>query len=300
MKPKIKKERLPTPRFSEFKNYLIAVFKKRVFIVFLLLGVIAFFIPIIAPSFSPPIALDVFLVFIGFVWAAFLAYRDLYHTYQRGVVTVPVEKNKRSGVAISFVPEKEYLYSIADPYSGQDHHITQMQNNKGIKCHFDERGIFYINGEVYYIMAKGGLEINFHLFNSGDMSLDILSIYVDDNLDLNHLRVYLDGVYLRGSKVRFPLHLKKGEFITLQARHKISLGTGSTDTLFAADMRSLPQSILYDVIVNTSNENGKRQSYVAELATSSKSLVDLYLNQWREYGQQEYLVLAGNNPVGDM
>jgi hypothetical protein len=197
------------------------------------------------------------------------------------------------------VTGNEYRYSIDDPYAGQNLHITRMQNNKSMKCRFDERGIFFINDEVYYLMGRGGLEINFQLFNSGDVPLDILSVYVDDNLDLSHLRIYLDGVYLLGNRVRFPLHLKKGEFITLQSRHRISPSMGSSDALFAADMRSFPRSILLDVIVNTSNEKGKRQSYVAELPTPSKSLVDLYVNQWREYGQQEYLVLVGDVEVGD-
>lgn len=299
MKPTKQKEKPSKPRFSEFKNFILELFKVRVFLYFLLLGMLAFLIPIVIPEFPLSIVFGVCIIFVGFVWTAFLEHRDLLRAYQRAVVTVPVEKNKRSGVAISFVPGNEYLYSIADPYSGQNHHITQMQKNKGMKCHFDERGIFFINDEVYYLMGRGGLEINFQLFNSGDVALDILSVYVDDNLELNHLRVYLDGVYLLGNRVRFPLRLEKGEFLTLQSRHKISLGMGSNDALFAADMRSLPKSILYDVIVNTSNEYGKRQSYVAELTTPSKSLVDLYVNQWREYGQQEYLVLVGHSEAGD-
>jgi hypothetical protein len=174
-----------------------------------------------------------------------------------------------------------------------------MQNHKAMKCRFDERGIFFVNDEIYYLMARSGLEINFQLFNSGDVTLDILSIYVDDNLELNHLRIYLDGVFMRGGKVQFPLRLEKGEFITLQARHNISLGLGSTDALFAADMCSLPATILYDVIVNTANKNEKRQSYVAELPTPSKDLVDLYVRQWQEYDQMEYLVLSGQRKVGD-
>ena len=261
---------------------------------FLLLGMLAFLVPLVLPEFPLPIVLGLCFLLAGFIWAAFLDHRDLLRAYQGAIVTVPVEKNKRSGVAFSFVPGNEYRYSIADPYSGQNLHLSKMQNNKDMKCHFDERGIFFVNGEVYYLMSRGGLEINFQLFNSGDVPLDILSVYVDDSLDLNHLRVYLDGIYLRGNKVRFPLRLKKGEFLTLQTRHKISLGMGSTDALFAADMRSLPKTILYDVIVNTSNDRGKRQSYVAELATPSNDLVDLYVNQWREYGQQEYLTLAGH------
>ena len=297
----MKQEEKPSkPRFSEFRNYILGLFKMRIFLFCLLLGVLALLAPILIPEFPLTfIVLGVCVIFVGFVWAAFLDHRDLFRAYQGSVVTVPREKNKRSGVAISFVRKNEYLYSVADPYSGQNLHIMRMQSNKGIKCHFDERGIFFINGEVYYMMARGGLEINFQLFNSGDVPLDILSVYVDDNLDLSHLRIYLDGVFLNGTKVRFPLHLEKGELVTLQSRHTISLGMGSTDALFAAEMRSLSKSILYDVIVNTSNEYGKRHSYVSELATPSKSLVDLYVNQWREFDQQEYLVLAGHSRAGE-
>jgi hypothetical protein len=266
----------------------------------LLLGLLVSFVQILIPTFFFFIVFGVCIIFAGFVWAAFLDRRDLLHAYQMAAVTVPVERNKRSGVAISFVPENEYRYSIADPYEGQKIHITRMQNHKAMKCRFDERGIFFVNDEIYYLMARSGLEINFQLFNSGDVSLDILSIYVDDNLELNHLRIYLDGVFMHGSKVQFPLRLEKGEFVTLQARHNISLGLSSTDALFAADMCSLPETILYDVIVNTSNKNGKRQSYVAELATPSKDLVDLYVRQWQEYDQMEYLVLSGQRKVDDV
>jgi len=290
-------EKLPKPRYFEFKNFILGIFKRRVFLYFLLLSFLAFILPLLPPKFPLSSAVGVSILFVGFVWAAFLNYRELSLAYQRGVVTVPIEKNKRSGIAITFVPGNAYQYSIADPYSGQNLHITQMQNNKTMNCHFDERGIFFVNGEVYYLMAMGGLEINFQLFNTGDVPLDILSVYLDDNLDLSHLRVYLDGVFLNGGKVRFPLHLKKGEFITLQSRHKISVGLGSNDALFAADMRALPKTILYDVIVNTSNHKGKRQSYVAELATPSQELVDLYVKQWREYDQKEYLVLSGYGQV---
>jgi len=293
-------EKSPRPRFSEFKNFILGLFKRRIFLFCLLLGVLVSIVPILIPEFSLSVVLGICIIFIGFVWAAFLDHRDLFRAYQGAVVTIPREKNKRSGVAISFVRENEYLYSIADPYAGQNHHLTRMQNNKGIKCHFDERGIFYIKDEVYYMMARGGLEINFQLFNSGDVPIDILSVYVDDNLEQHHLRIYLDGVFQSGSKVRFPLHLKKGEIVTLQSRHTVSVGMGSNDALFAADMQSLPRSILYDVVVNTSNDSGKKQSYVAELATPSKALVDLYVNQWREYDQQEYLVMVGQDQVKDM
>ena len=272
---------------------MLALFKKQFLTVCLLFGILVFFVPIAIPEFPYSIVFGVCIIFAGFFWAAFLNYRDILSA-QMSAVTVPVEKNKRSSVAISFVPENEYQYSIADPYEGQSHHITRMQKNNAMQCHFDERGIFFINDEVYYLMARGGLKINFQLFNSGDVSLDILSIYVDDNLEHKHLRIYLDGIFQHGSKVRFPIRLEMGEFITLESRHNIAPGSEATDALFASDMCSLPKTILYDVIVNTSNKNGKRQSYVAELQTGSKYLVDLYVNQWREYKQKEYMKLAGD------
>ncbi|HSG41846.1 MAG TPA: hypothetical protein VLA72_01715 [Anaerolineales bacterium] len=290
----------PGFRLSEFKDFILSLIKRRILIICLLLGLVVFLAPILFPEFLMAIVLGMFIIFVGFFWAAFLDHRDLLRKYQGSVVTVPREKNKRSGVAISFVRENEYLYSVGDPYAGQNLHITRMQSNKGIQCHFDERGIFFINGEVYYTMATGGLEINFRLFNSGDVPLDVLSIYVDDDLDLSHLRVYFDGVFLNGNKVRFPLRLEKGELVTIQSQHKISLGVSSTDSLFAADMRSLPKSILYDVIVNTSNDNGKRQSYVAELETPSNFLVDLYIKQWQDFDQQEYLDMAGHGDKDDV
>lgn len=295
----MEKGRPPKPGFSEFKYFIRDLFKRRVLVVSLLAGILVASIQVVIPVFSFSVVIGLCIMFTGFLGAAFLEHHDLLRKYQMSVVTVPVERNNQSGITVSFAIGNEYQYSIADPYERQNAHLALMEKNKAMKCRFDERGRFFINDEVYYSMARGGLEINFQLYNSGDVSLDILSIYVDDNLELNHLRIYLDGIFLHGGKVKFPLRLEKGEFITLQSRHHISFGRDSTDALFAADMRILPANILYDVIVNTSNKNGKRQSYVAELATHSKDLVDLYQKQWQEFDQMEYLVLSGMRSVGD-
>jgi hypothetical protein len=45
--------------------------------------------------------------------------------------------------------------------------------------------------------------------------------------------------------------------------------------------------------------NGNRQIYTGEIKTSPQALKDLYVQQWREYGQEEYLMLAGYSLTGD-
>ena len=122
---------------------------------------------------------------------------------------------------------------------------------------------------------------------------------MNDDLDLAHLRIYNEGVFLHGDRVRLPLRLPKGEVITLQAKHKISLALGSNDGLFAADFRALPRLILHEVAVEAVDANGNRQIHTGQIKTDSQSLKDVYIKQWREYGQEEYLMLAGDRLTGD-
>jgi hypothetical protein len=104
---------------------------------------------------------------------------------------------------------------------------------------------------------------------------------------------------VHGSKLSLPLRLAKGELLTLQSQQKISLALGSNDDLFAADFRALPRFILHEVAVEAVDASGQRQIYTGEIKTSSQSLKDLYIKQWREYGQEEYLLLAGDGLAGD-
>ena len=185
------------------------------------------------------------------------------------------------------------MYSISDPYSGQDVQITRMQNTKGLTCRFDERGIFFINDQVYYMMGKGGIEFNIQIQNSGDNPLEVTALHTYDDLDLSHLRIYNDGLFLHGSRLRLPFHLGRGELITLQSKQKISSTMGSSDALFAADFRALPRFILHQVVAEAVDPDGRKLTFTSEIKTPSKPLADLYMKQWQEYDQDEYLVLAG-------
>jgi len=282
-----------------FLDYITTIFKKRIFALFMILGVCALLLSFFAAEFLLPSIFSTGIIFIGFVWRTFQVYQELSLAYQKAITPIPFQKNRRSGLTVSFVPGNEYVYSISDPYSGQDGHITRMQNTKGMDCRFDERGIFFVNGQVYYMMGKGGLEINFQILNSGDAPLDLVAIHIYDDLDLNHLRIYNDGVFLHGSRLRLPLQLAKGELVTLQSRHYISLTMGTTESLFAADFRALPRLIAHELAVEAVDATGNRQTFTGELKTLSKNLKDLYARQWREYGQEEYLVLAGAIVIGD-
>lgn len=278
-----------------FLDYIVVIFKKRIFLLLLFLGVAALILSYAVPEFWLPPEVSVGIILFGFVWRAFQVYQELSLAYQDVITPKLVQKNRRSGLSISFVPGNEYVYSIADPYAGQEAQLDQMQNTKGMRCHFDERGRFFINDKVYYSMGRGGLEINMQILNPGDKPLEVVAIYVNDDLDLNHLRVYSEGVYVNGSRLHLPLKLGKGELITLQARNRISLAMGSNDGLFAADFQALPRLILYEVMVEATDAAGKRQVFWAELKTASKTLKELYYKQWREFDQQDYLMLAGGN-----
>jgi hypothetical protein len=296
MKPSTPKVDRPSTGFIDF---ILAIIRKRIFILFLLLGMAALVLQFTVPGFSLPPVLSLGFVFFGFIWSAFQVHRELALAYERAITPIPFEKNRRSGLSISFAQGSEYAYSIADPYAGQDAHINRMQNTRGMNCHFDARGIFFINGQVYYIMGRGGLDLNIQIINLGDGPLEITAIHVYDDLDLNHLRIYHDGTFLHGDRVRLPLRLAKGELLALQAKHKITLALGSNDGLFAADFRALPRFILHEVVVEAVDANGNKQIYTGEIKTASQSLKDLYVKQWREYGQEEYLMLAGDSLKGD-
>jgi len=50
---------------------------------------------------------------------------------------------------------------------------------------------------------------------------------------------------------------------------------------------------LHELSFDTVNVNGRRHTYVSEIETSTGPLKELYVKQWREYDQEEYLVIAG-------
>lgn len=281
------------PPLSEFKNFIFEIVKKRVFLFSMILGVSALVIQLTLSEFSLPQFYTFGFVFLGLAWSAYQAYKDLSLKYQKALSQIPAEKVKNSNFLISYVHGNEYSYSLPEPFSGRNELITKMQNTKGVKSHFDERGIFFISDKVYYLMGKGELEINIQLQNSGDLPLNVLSVEVDHNLRLNHLLLSHDGIFLHGKQLPLPCHLESGELVTFQARYAATINRGSNDALFAADFRALPKFITHRISVSTVDTSNSRQTYDSELKTPSKPLIDLYVKQWKEYDQEEYLVLAG-------
>jgi len=288
----MKKMNLSSSRLPEFGNFIVTLFKNRIFLLFLALEIVLLLVEFFTPEFSLPQIYYFGFILIGIIWASFQIYRDLSSAYQNAS-SIPAEKITKSELSLSFVNGNEYTYSISDPYVGQNLYITRMQKTRGVKCRFDERGVLFINDEVFYVMGKGNLDINIRIENSGDLPLDILNVYLENNLDLRHLLIFNDDIFLNGNRLRFPFHLKHGEFAVLQLESKIRLNKGSNNPLFAADLRSLPKSILHKVTFDTIDVDKKKQTYVSTIETLTGSLVDLYVKQWREYEQEEYLVLAG-------
>lgn len=278
--------------FRELRKFFAAIFKRRVFLLFLLLDGVFYLLQIYTDKFSLTPTYYLGVLFIGFVWSAFQVYLDLSLAYRSKLNTMPVGNKPKSELSVLFPVENRYTYSISDPYEGRNSYITEVQNNRAVESRFDERGIFYINNEIYYVMGKGGLDINIRLHNSGTPALDILSVDFDHNLNLSHLRIADVGVFHHGRKLRYPVHLEGGEIIALQLRYKISINQGSTAGLFAADFRSLPVSIVHEVLFETKDADGKNQTYTSEVKTPSKPLIEMYVKQWQEYRQDEYLVLA--------
>lgn len=298
MKPLEKKTDASTPPFFGFKDFMAAVLRNRIFLFCAALDIIAL---ILAWFKLVPLLLPVYyvgLAFVGFVWAAFRAYRDLSLAYRDVVSPQPVEKVLRSEISISFPVGNEYAYSISDPYVDKNLYITRMQKTRGVKCRFDERGIFFINGKVYYPMTRASLTINFRVENTGDLPLEVLTVHFDNNLDLNYLKLFNDDVFESGKKLRFPFSLKSGEFVLLQAQYKISAGKDSSNDLFAADFRALPRLILHELSFDTRDVHGREQTMHATIEVPSKPLIDLYVKQWREFDQDEYLFLAGQSTAG--
>jgi len=288
----MKKMNLSSSYLPEFGNFVVTLFKNRIFLLFLALDVVLLFVEFFTPEFSLPQIYYFGFILIGIIWASFQIYRDLSSAYQNES-SISAEKITKSELSLSFANGKEYIYSISDPYAGQNLYITRMQKTRGVKCRFDERGVLFINAEVFYVMGKGSLDINIRIENSGDLPLDILNIDLENNLDLRHLLMFNDDIFLNGNRLRFPFHLKQGEFTVLQLKSKICLSKGSNNPLFAADLRSLPKSILHEVTFDTMDVDKKRQTYVSSIEIPSQPLIDLYVKQWREYEQEEYLVLAG-------
>lgn len=284
---------MPLHPFTEFVIFFLVVLRQQTFSRSLFVCAAAFIFQLLIPDFSLPLVFYLAIIFVGFVWSAFLVDSDLSQAYRKLMPSASA-KTQASDLSISFPNGNEYSYAISDPYDGKNIYMTSMQNTKGVKCRFDERGVFFINGKVYYSMVTASLEINLHLQNSGNSMLDVLSINVDDNLNLNHLRFSNEGIFRHGRKPQYPFRLESGELAVLKIRYKVSINRGSSEALFAADFQALPRFILHAVAVNTMNVNREKQSYVSEIKIPSKPLVELYVKQWREYDQEEYLVLSGH------
>ena len=300
MKSASQKNGSSNPPLSEFRKFILAILRRRVFLISLFLGIIALLIQLILSEFSWPQFYAFGFMFVGFAWSAYQAYRELSLAHQKVTSQITDGKKPRSALSILPVIGNKYEYSLSDPFFGKNHLLTGMQNTKDVKSHFDERGVFFVNGKVYYRMGKGSLEINIQLHNSGDLPFDILSMETDNNLNLNHFAMSYEGIFLHGKKLRLPLHLESGELITLQLRYRISINRGSNESLFAADFRSLPRSIIHEVSIDTATTGKNKETCTSEIKILSRPLIDLYVKQWREYDQEEYLVLAGYDLEGDI
>ena len=279
---------------------MVAVLRNRIFLIFLSVDILALSLPLLNPRFALPQVCYFGFAFAGFVWSAFRAYRDLSLAYRNIISPKPVEKITRSELSISFLVGNEYAYSMSDPYAEHGVYISRMQKSKGVKCHFDGRGRFFINDKVYYPMSKASLAINIRAENSGELPLEVVAIHLENNLDLNYLNLSNVEVCLAGKKPGLPLPLKSGEFVLLQAKYEISASKDSNNGLFAADFRALPRSILHEISFDTRDVHGKEQTYVAKVEIASRPFIDLYVKQWREYDQEEYLALAGYSLAGHM
>ena len=295
LQPLVMKTDPSLPPFFGFRNFIVAILRNRIFLLFLVLDALALSLQWLNPLFSLPQSYYFGLAFAGFVWSAFRAYRDLSLAYRNILFPKPVEKIPRSELSVSFLTGNEYAYSISDPYAGHNLHITRIQKTRGVKCRFDGRGVFLINDKVYYPMSKASLTINIRMENTGDLPLEVLSIHLENRLDLNYLSLSNEEVSLYGKKLGFPFPLKSGEFVLLQSKYTISASKDSNDDLFAADFRALPRSILHEISFDTRDIQGKVQTYVASIETPSRPLIDLYVKQWQEFDQDEYLLLAGHS-----
>lgn len=293
MKPLFKKPELPLHPFAGFRNFLVAVLRKRVLLIVGGLALLTLSLQWLPTPLILPLGFYLGLAFAGFGWAAFQAYKDLSLAYRKLLIPQPVEKVARAELSISWVTGNEYAYAIADPYAGQNHHFTKLLQTRGANCHFDGRGRFYINGKVFYRMSKASLVLNIRIENSGDLPLEVIALHLENNLDLNYLKLSKNEITLHGKKLSLPLPLQCGEFVLLQAKYEITASKDSNNELFAADFQALPRAILHELSFDTQTASGTRQTTLAKLETLSKPLLDLYVKQWREYDQAEYLFFAG-------
>ena len=276
---------------------MVAIFRNRIFLFFLSVDLLVLNLAWVNPRFALPQVYYVGFAFVGFGWSAFRAYRDLSLAYRNLLVPKPVEKIAGSELAVTFLNGNEYAYTIADPYAGQNLYITKLQNTRGVRCRFDGRGVFYINDEIYYPMSKASLVINIRLENSGDLPLEVVALHLENNLDLNYLKLSKDQVSLHGKKLCLPFPLHSHEFLLLQATYQISASKESNNELFAADFRALPRLILHAIAFETKDAHGNLQTTVAKIETPSKPLIDLYVKQWQAYDQKDYLFFSGHSPA---
>ena len=282
-----------SPIFQDLNLFVVALTKKLLFRLTLLVTFIDLIDYYLIPEFRLNRIYYLGFAVIGFVWSTFEVYRDLLLTYRKSVPEVKVLTSKLS---VSFVEGNEYAFSLDHPYKGeiQEFRMEKIRRDNTIKTHFDENEVFFVSDKAYYELPEGWLAINIRLENIGDFPIDILAINSNNSLNMTDgMGMHTEDVLISNNSVLYPLHIEMGEIRILKVKYSISTNLFSNTAQFAASFRSLPKSIWHEVSFDTIDLKGKKQLYKIKAETFLRPLIDLYVNQWRRYYQSDYLRLAG-------
>lgn len=288
----MKKSKIPHPLFLDLRIYFLALLKKWLFWLFLILDAIALIIQFLDPRFRLEQIYYIGFALIGFAWSSFEVYRELLQAHRK---VLPEKFNPISSLAISFVEGNEYSVFIDEPYPYSNIQIVlnQIEREK-LESHYDEYGILFVDGKPYYQLPSAYIDMNLRVENSGDLSIDIIDIEKTVDLAYSPVRVFSDAaINENGKAVIFPKHIKSGEIFLVKARVSVSVGISQNPAQFAATFRQLTTPFNATILFETLDSIGKNHSYGVKIKISWKPVIDLYINQWQQYYQKDYLRLAG-------
>jgi hypothetical protein len=118
------------PIISDLRIFFVALIKKWLFWLTLLVEGVSLIAQYINPKFQLHQAFYIGFAVIGFAWSAFEVYRDLLSTYRK---SIPIVKEPISELSISFVEGNEYAFSIFHPYDGQEYFIERTKKENQVK-----------------------------------------------------------------------------------------------------------------------------------------------------------------------
>jgi len=261
-----------------FKAYVSNLIRKWVFWLFIALDLVGAIIQIVFPSIQIPQFIYAAIALLGFLWASFQTYRDLF--VQIPSEDVPVEPQ----LSISLVEGNEYFYGFRD--------LSRFLTKEKIQLIAEGKAE---DLKAITTLPKSQVVFHVRIENIGYVPVDILTVDAHIHLDDPYEFMIPKPMTVEGDPMKFPIRLNPNENLLHDMVGSIFPSRVLTDAQVAVRTRRLIKEIaLIEFVLETeaSNSRGNTKSYRSEYHVSLRPLCDLYIEHWQSIGQSELLRLS--------